>query len=45
MLVVICLLCFARSDTEFVVNNMTYTNDDQHNKNANADELNDFEST
>ena len=36
MFVVICLLlCFAMSDTEFVVNNMAYTNDNLHNTNAN----------
>ena len=46
MFVVICLqLCFAMNDTKFVVNNMVYTNDNLHNTNANADELNDFENT
>ena len=33
------------SDTEFVANNMAYTNDDLHNTNANADELINFENT
>ena len=32
-------------DTEFVVNNMAYTNDELYNTNTNADELNDFENT
>ena len=33
------------SATEFVGNNMAYTNDDLHNTNANADELINFENT
>ena len=46
MFVVICLLlCIAISDTDFVVNNMAYTNDNLLNTNANSDELNNFENT
>ena len=33
------------SDTEFVANNMAYTNDDLHHTNANADKLINFENT
>ena len=33
------------SDTEFVANKTAYTNDDLHNKSANADELNNLENT
>ena len=33
------------SDTEFVPNNIAYTNDDLHNANANADKLINSENT
>ena len=39
------VLSFVMSDTEFVANNMAYTNDDLHNTKANADKLINFKNT